>query len=1122
MNIVDAPQRALAIDPGRSFCVSAPAGSGKTELLIQRYLGLLARVERPEQVLAITFTRKAAAEMRGRVVEALQAARADEACDGAHQRVTRELARGALAADERHNWQLEQNISRFNIKTIDSFCGALTRQMPVLSEFGGQAALLDDATELYAEAVSDLFRQLDEGHPAGADMAALMLHFDNNWERLQDLLVRMLARREQWRPYVGLHHAPEESEAYLVATVTALVAAELATLSERLAPYQGELLDLWRYAAGNLGSPVPTAFPGTGPGDVAAWRSLRELLLTRDGGWRKSVSTTIGFPAGKGEAQARKEQFKALLAELAQLDGLEQVLADVTFLPEMAPGSEGWQLLIHLSRVLPMLAAQLLLVFQRRGAVDHSQVALSALQALGEDDAPTELALRLDYRIEHILVDEFQDTAINQYELLRLLTRGWGSHNESNPGAPRTIMVVGDGMQSIYGFRGANVGLFLKARLQGFNGVRLEPLNLLCNFRSDAGVVEWVNASFAAAFPAEDDVNRGRVRYTPATPVRPHGATAAVGLHVFSGEQAREQEVEFICDEIAAGCARATDESIAVLGRSRGQLQPVLAGLQRRGIAYNAQDMDSLAESALVGDLFSLCCALANPADRLAWMALLRAPWCGLLLADLHRIAQWGAAPRYAPLLQAMADEGLRKTLSDDGRQRVETLYAVLAWAQHKRDRLGLRAWIECTWLQLDGPATATTEAELADAESFLQLLEQAEREGLGLDTQWLARRLEKQYMNAGEPGARVQVMTLHKAKGLEFDLVVLPQLARPPRPDGRQLMLWDEHGDLEGERRFLLAADDHSGKGEPTLYNYLQQRRAEKSLLEGTRLLYVGATRAVRRLLLTASLATDPRTGALRPPTARSLLSPIWDSCQQQVVNHEPALLPAPASSQGQRPLVRLRRLSGAAATTAAQARPGGNVPTRAANLAERSVGTVVHLALEELSARTPLPEQVSDRDRQRWRAELVRLGLWGDGLVAAMAAVEQAVVATLAAGGAGRWLLGSGHRQARSEWALTSVDPEGAIQELVIDRTFIDTDTGLRWLIDYKNSRPAPQQSLEDFLAGQGAVYRDQLLRYRRALRELGPEPLRCALYFTALGHLHHLPDLDLAPTEQAHADV
>ena len=97
MSIIDAAQRARAIDPHTSFCISAPAGSGKTELLIQRYLQLLSRVERPEQVLAITFTRKAAAEMQERVVDALQAAKRGEPCHGEHQPITRDLAEQALA-----------------------------------------------------------------------------------------------------------------------------------------------------------------------------------------------------------------------------------------------------------------------------------------------------------------------------------------------------------------------------------------------------------------------------------------------------------------------------------------------------------------------------------------------------------------------------------------------------------------------------------------------------------------------------------------------------------------------------------------------------------------------------------------------------------------------------------------------------------------------------------------------------------------------------------------------------------------------------------------------------------------------------------------------------------------
>jgi ATP-dependent helicase/nuclease subunit A len=187
------------------------------------------------------------------------------------------------------------------------------------------------------------------------------------------------------------------------------------------------------------------------------------------------------FPAGKGEARVWKSRWRELVGQLQEIKGLRSDLAALSSLPETEAQSLSWRLALQLSHVLPHLAAQLLLVFARHGRVDHSQVALSALQALGEDEAPTELALRLDYRIEHILVDEFQDTAITQYELVRRLTRGWGEHNAANPKAPRTLLIVGDGMQSIYGFRDANVGLFLKARAEGFNGVVPRHLRLLCN-----------------------------------------------------------------------------------------------------------------------------------------------------------------------------------------------------------------------------------------------------------------------------------------------------------------------------------------------------------------------------------------------------------------------------------------------------------------------------------------------------------------------------------------------------------------------------------------------------------------------------------------------------------------
>ena len=139
MTASDQTVRREAIDPSRSFCVSAPAGSGKTELLTQRLLALLARVDRPEQVLAITFTRKAASEMALRVIEKLDQAREAIPVTAEHERQTRELALAVIDHAARKKWRLDD--TTLNIRTIDSFCHELTRQMPILSGTGGLVAV---------------------------------------------------------------------------------------------------------------------------------------------------------------------------------------------------------------------------------------------------------------------------------------------------------------------------------------------------------------------------------------------------------------------------------------------------------------------------------------------------------------------------------------------------------------------------------------------------------------------------------------------------------------------------------------------------------------------------------------------------------------------------------------------------------------------------------------------------------------------------------------------------------------------------------------------------------------------------------------------------------------------
>lgn len=343
-----------------------------------------------------------------------------------------------------------------------------------------------------------------------------------------------------------------------------------------------------------------------------------------------------------------------------------------------------------------------------------------------------------------------------------------------------------------------------------------------------------------------------------------------------------------IGERIAETLAQAPDTSVALLARSRAQLQPVLAVLRRAGISYNAQDIDSLARNAVVADLFTLCRALANPADRVAWMALLRAPWCGLGPADLLRVAQFGAPAGAPALASALQDPALLARLSADGRQRLAPLATALAEASRRRDRRGLRVWLELLWEQLGGPACAGSETDLHNAERFLQLLEQADSEGRGLDLPWLQRRLAGLYARSGDAAARVQVMTLHKAKGLEFDHVFLPGLAGRARADERPALLWDDYTDADGARRFLLATDDHSERDSPGVYNTLLRIRRHKSRVENARLLYVGATRAIRTLTLSAVLAPDPTADSgVRAPPADALLAGIWDAVATQARVH-------------------------------------------------------------------------------------------------------------------------------------------------------------------------------------------------------------------------------------------
>ncbi len=1119
--IGDAAARERALDPARSFITQAPAGSGKTGLLTQRYLRLLARVNAPEEIIAITFTRKAAGEMQARILEALQAAESGQPPADEHARLTWGFAREALARDRELGWFLRTNPARLRVQTIDSLCATLARQMPLLSQFGAVPQTVDDASPLYIDAARRTIAELESGETWSDAIAHLVRHLDNRLDYLQSLIATMLARREQWLRHVADRRHPRLERGSLEASLTRMVEATLQELRAVLpAHWAEELLPLARFAAANLpagdsGIAACADLHDWPSADVSCreqWNGLVDLLLTADGSWRRKLDKRQGFPAqGDGEDAAQKTLFKQMKARMTEWleavrddTDLQHQLAALRTLPPHRYTDEEWQTLQALFDLLLVAAAQLKLVFQERGQVDFTAMARAAIDALGEPEVPTDLALALDYRIQHLLVDEFQDTSLTQYDLLERLTAGW------QPGDGRTLFVVGDPMQSIYRFREAEVGLFLEARKRGIGQVVLEPLQLTVNFRSQAGVVEWVNERFPHILPVQDVVVDGAVSYAASVPFRAALPGPAVTLHPFLGKQP-QQEAQQVMAIIQQAQQAHPQGTIAVLVRGRTHLEQIVRALRAAGLRFRAVDIEPLAHRPVIQDLLALTRALEHPADRIAWLAVLRAPWCGLTLQDLHVLAA-GDGPAILPqILQQGFEQVL---LSADGRKRLQRVWSCLQAALERRHRTGMRAAVEGTWLSLGGPACVTGATDLEDAEVYFQLLERLEENGHLPDPAVLEQRVAQLYaLPDVQADEGIQLMTIHKSKGLEFDTVIVPGLGRLPRADDPSLLSCLERPREPEGSDLLLAPIKPAGEERNPISDHLKRLAARKAHYEDGRLLYVVATRARRHLHLLghAEVREGDDGPVLQKPRDTTLLGSLWpvveadfQACLAQQVTSGGA---SDKQAVEEMPITGISRLPASWQLPAAPAPVAISIPEYEretedrveftwAGEAARHVGTVVHRFLQHCAER--IPDLRDTRERERYRA-LARKWLQAesiptDHLDEATVKVMEALV-TVLQDDRGRWILDPAHREARNEYPLTGVI-DGRTWHVILDRTFVDAQ-GVRWIIDYKTGGHSGG-GLDAFLDREQLRYQAQLERYAAILRLMDDRPIRLGLYF------------------------
>lgn len=1096
----DQSLRDQALDVDRSVIVRAPAGSGKTTLLTQRFLALLARVDAPEEIVAITFTRKAAAEMHQRIVVALR--RAAEDAEAASP-----LAVAALVRDRARGWGLTEHPARLRVETIDAFAGSIAAALPLSSGLGGPAAITDDAEPLYRDAVRQLLADLEQPLPWRTALERVLAHLDNDHRRFEELLTAMLWRRDQW---LRLLRGEADGTA-MEATVARLIRDEITRVRERIPNTTvAALIDLARYAGGHLARHKPEyagvrladleELPAATAERLRDWVALADLVLTSDGGWRRALRIDNGFPPRKTapDADRRKAELLDLIAEFAQVPGLDAAWAGLRELPEPNLDPAHAELTEALLHLLKTAAAYLEVVFDERGVSDFTRVALAAEQALGEPERPTDLSLALDHRLSHLLVDEFQDTSVTQFELLLRLTAGW------QPGDGRTLFLVGDPLQSIYRFREANVYLFEQVvRLGRLGTVPLKVLALRANFRSQPALIGWLNDNFPRLNAPVDTLHVREVAYTPVD--AEVAADGAAGVFVHAGRDVRHDERADLVALIVRLVQDDPRQTIAVLARGRAHAEGLAAMLLARGVAVRAGDVDGPAESPVVRDLLALSRALAHPADRVAWLSVLRAPWCGLALADLARLTELDMGKEVAVVRDLLADDSLVARLSVDGQHRVRRVRDVLDGLPRAAIR-GFHELVEAAWIELGGPACLVSDLEFDEAAQFFDRLAGLTAERRLPSPATLARAMSQLRARdtASDTGA-VILTTIHKAKGLEFDVVIIPATEKTVMRDSHRLLEWTEIVWPDNETALLFAPIPEPGNSvasERAWSDLIRKRERLEQALETRRLLYVALTRAKREVHLFGTLPEGAE------PPADSLLRLLWpvvaDAFAQGTAGTDAASTADAAS--GSTPLVRL-----AADWRAPEPLPGLPVPAAVAQplttpveyswagIRAKHVGTIVHECLRLIGV-----EGVEQWSRQRldgMRSPLLRrarsLGLVGaagdEAIDLAISALEGAVEDPR-----GRWILSGQHRDAAAELRVSGIVGDRLVQA-VIDRSFIDTDR-VRWVIDYKTSTHSGG-ALEAFLDSECERYRAQLERYAALVSATSGEPIRLGLYFPLL---------------------
>jgi ATP-dependent helicase/nuclease subunit A len=1047
---------AIACDPQRSVVVEACAGAGKTWMLVSRIVRALLDGAQPHEILAITFTRKAAGEMRERLGDWLRefaspaltdAQRAQElVLRGVPARRAAELAPALAALHER----VLESGHAVEIRTFHAWFSQLLRAAPLdlLSELGLQPGMA-------------LIEELDD-------------HRSDIFRRFHTALLRDHALRAEYALLIA-QRGRSQARKWLETALDKRVELELAD------------------AAGVLDDSVPSPTAnGESPANVLLgqrWRSVfRELALALALGGVKAQDAATGLVMAIEQTDSRaafQHAWQALFTDkgtprkqLGKVEALTSVQAELEEVALQLRQHEAHIEHMRMVRLSRVLLAEYAGYKRERGLADMADLERCALALLRDADLSAWVQERLDTRIRHVLIDEFQDTSPLQWHaLLSWLSAYAGAGGGQSGQRPPGVFIVGDPKQSIYRFRRAEPRVFTAAREFVREGLGGSWLSCDHTRRNAPEVLAVLNGVFSAAVeqgsyagfrPHTTEIGTmdGAGSFTlPGVPRPPRAVRAAdeapapwrdtltTPRHE-PEEVLREQEAQVVARAIHAmvRSGQARPGEVFVLCRKRMSLRLVAQALQGLHVPFSSVEDFALMDAAEVRDLVAVLDVLVSPSHRLSLAHALRSPLFGASDDDLIALAQ--SATEHGDWWRALTETS---HADHPALQRAQSL--LLSW-QVASSRLPPHDLLDRIVSEGDYrervAATVPPEQRLAALDAIDALLCQALMlDGARYATPYsLVRALKRRVIKVAAPvqPEAVQLLTIHGAKGLEAKVVfVMDAQPEAPQSDTATLLVeWPVHAEQPTRCAFIYAESRCPPSLAGLMADEVEARRREE--LNG---LYVAMTRARERLLFShtepfrAAMGTSwwERVEPLSQPWVMPDSPPSGGSLEPGAAIHLPVL------------------------PTWTPAEPAARQPQREADSEASRLGQAVHRVLEWATAGGP--------------ADVDSLITAAAGEFAVPAAEVGRIASTILRSPACQRFFGG----SALCWSGNEVAVSDAGEVLRIDRLVALTAGAGRewWVLDYKVALQPQAQ----------ALYREQLLRYRQVIQALQPgDVVRCAL--------------------------